>query len=371
MGRPCAACRFPTAWLPGGEGLDVAFKQDESLIVVMRGDATQQDISHVLARLEDVGAEAHVSTGSVHTVIGVLGAREAVQQLPWEAFKGVDRAVPVLTPFKFVSREFQVADTVVDVSGVEVGGGRVTAIAGPCAVESREQLFTAVSAVKEAGASILRGDAFKPRTSPYSFQGLGEKALDLLAEAREEFAMPFVAEAVDPRDVELVASYADIIRVGARNMANFTLLAELGRQSKPVMLKRGFTATIEEWLNAAEYVYKEGNHQVVLCERGIRTFETSTRNTLDISAVPTLRQLSHLPVIVDPSHASGRRALVPALTLAGIAAGAHGFMIDVHPVPEMALVDGAQALLPGEFAELMDQVRVLAGAMGVEVVSLG
>ena len=285
--------------------------------------------------------------------------------LPWEAFDGVERAVPVLKSFKFVSTDFQEEDSVVDVGGVPVGGDHFTVIAGPCAVESRDQLFSAAAAVRDAGARILRGDAFKPRTSPYSFQGLGEKGLELLAEARDEFDMPFVAEVVDPRDVALVASYADLIRIGTRNMANFTLLAEVGRQEKPVLLKRGFTATIEEWLNAAEYVYKEGNHHVILCERGIRTFETQTRNTLDISAVPVVRGLSHLPIIVDPSHSGGRRALVASLTRAAVAAGGHGVMIDVHPHPETALVDGPQAILPAEFASLMEQVRAIALAIDV------
>lgn len=330
----------------------------------MRSDATPDDIANVLERLQDIGAEAHVSEGQLRTVIGAVGDRSAIQQLPWEAFSGVERAVPVLKPYKFVSRDFQGVDSVVDVGGVPVGGPMVTVIAGPCAVESRDQLFSAAAAVKAAGATILRGDAFKPRTSPYSFQGLGEKGLELLAEAREELGLPFVAEVVDPRHIELVSSYADLIRIGTRNMANFPLLAEVGRQPKPVLLKRGFTATIEEWLNAAEYVYKEGNHSVILCERGIRTFETQTRNTLDVSAVPVVKSLSHLPVIIDPSHSGGRRALVAPLARAGIAAGADGLMVDVHPAPETALVDGAQAILPTEFADLMDQVRVLAAAVG-------
>ena len=301
---------------------------DESLIIVMASGASPEDVANVIERLESIGAEAHVSEGKQRTVIGAVGDRNAIQQLPWEAFPGVERAVPVLKPFKFVSRDFQVDDSVVDVGGVLVGGGNFAPIAGPCAVESRDQLFASAEAVAKAGATILRGDAFKPRTSPYSFQGLAEKGLELMAEARAEFGMPFVAEAVDPRDVELVSSYADLIRVGTRNMANFTLLSELGRQSKPVMLKRGLTATIEEWLNAAEYIYKEGNHDVIMCERGIRTFETSTRNTLDISAVPVRKELSHLPVIV-----------------------------------ETALVDGPQAILPVEFADLMEQVRALTAVM--------
>lgn len=338
-------------------------KGDESLIIVMKKGSSSEDVAHVIERLESIGAEAHVSEGRQRTVVGAVGDRSAIQQLPWEAFPGVERAVPVLKPFKFVSREFQVEDTVVDVGGVPVGGGHFAPIAGPCAVETRDQLFASAAAVAKAGAKILRGDAFKPRTSPYSFQGLAEKGLELLAEAREEFGMPFIAEAVDPRDVELVSSYADLIRVGTRNMANFTLLSELGKQDKPVMLKRGLTATIEEWLNAAEYIYKEGNHDVIMCERGIRTFETSTRNTLDISAVPVLKELSHLPVVVDPSHSGGKRSLVPSLTLIAVAAGADGFMIDVHPAPETALVDGPQAILPAEFAALMEQVQAMLAVM--------
>ena len=269
------------------------------MIIVMRSDATRDDVDNVLARLAEVGAEAHVSEGSRRTVIGIVGDRTRVQQLPWEAFSGVERAVPVLKPFKFVSRDFQAEDSVVEVGASKIGGGHFAPIAGPCAVESRDQLFAAADAVQKAGATILRGDAFKPRTSPYAFQGLGEAGLVLLSEAREEFGMPFVVEVLDPRDVDLVSSYADLIRVGTRNMANFSLLSELGRQPKPVLLKRGFTATIEEWLNAAEYIYKEGNHNVVLCERGIRTFETATRNTLDIAAVPVVKGLSHLPLIVE------------------------------------------------------------------------
>ncbi len=337
------------------------------MIIVMHQGASAEDVAHVIERLSDVGAEAHVSEGTRRTVIGAVGDREIIQQLPWEAFPGVERAVPVLKPFKFVSRDFQEDDSVVLVGDVPVGGRHFVPMAGPCAVESREQLFAAAEAVVGAGARILRGDAFKPRTSPYAFQGLAEKGLELMAEAREEFGVPFIAEVVDPRDVELVASYADLIRVGTRNMANFTLLSELGKQDKPVMLKRGFTATIEEWLNAAEYIYKEGNHNVILCERGIRTFETATRNTLDISAAPVVRSLSHLPIIIDPSHSGGRRHLVAPLTRVSVVSGANGFMVDVHPAPETALVDGAQAILPGEFAQLMDEVRALAAVMDLEL----
>ncbi|MGH8937153.1 MAG: 3-deoxy-7-phosphoheptulonate synthase [Acidimicrobiia bacterium] len=337
------------------------------MIIIMRHGATEDEIAHVVERLEQIGAQAHVSRGQLRTVIGAIGDREQIHQLPWEALPGVERAVPVLKPFKFVSRDFQPHDTVIEVAGAKIGGGHFAVIAGPCAVESREQLFQAAKAVQEAGATILRGDAYKPRTSPYSFQGLGEAGLEMMAEAREAFGLPFVAEVVDPRDVDRVSSYADIVRVGTRNMANFTLLTEVGRQPKPVLLKRGFTSTVEELLNAAEYVYKEGNHQVILCERGIRTFETSARNTLDITAVPVCKQLSHLPVVVDPSHATGKKALVPPLARAALVSGADGFMVDVHPAPEVALVDGAQALLPEEFAALMDQVRRLAEVMGLEL----
>ncbi len=340
---------------------------DESLIIVMRAGASKEDVAHVLSRLSEIDAEAHVSEGAQRTVIGIIGDRIRVQQLPWEAFPGVERAVPVLKPFKFVSRDFQTSDSVVAVGSALVGGGHFAPIAGPCAVEDRDQLFASAEAVMKAGATILRGDAFKPRTSPYSFQGLGEEALEMLASAREEFGLPFMVEILDPRDVELVVSYADLVRVGTRNMANYALLSELGKQPLPVMLKRGFTARIEEWLNAAEYIFKEGNHNVILCERGIRTFETSTRNTLDISAVPVVKNLSHLPIVVDPSHSGGRRELVAPLARAAVAVGADGFMVDVHPAPETALVDGPQAILPSEYEALMDDVRALADAMGTPI----
>jgi 3-deoxy-7-phosphoheptulonate synthase len=331
------------------------------MIIVMRRDATPEQIEGVLARLRKVGSEAHVSRDEESTVIGASGAQ--ANDIPWEVLPGVARTVSLAAVPRLVSRDVQPEDTLIEVGGHTIGGGTLTIVAGPCAVENRDQLLRAGEAVQAAGAHILRGDAFKPRTSPYAFQGLGESGLELLASAREALGMPFVAEVIDPRDVAMVSSYADIVRIGSRNMANFPLLQEVGRQEKPVQLKRGFTATIDEWLNAAEYIYKEGNRRIMLVERGIRTFETSTRNTLDITAVPLVRSASHLPVFVDPSHASGKRSLVPPLALAAVAAGADGIMIDVHPEPELALVDGAQALAPEEFSALMQQVRRVAAAL--------
>ena len=337
------------------------------MIIVMKSGASEEQVDGVVQRLANIGCEAHISVGQTRTVIGAIGDRAVIRQQPWLAISGVDRAVPVLKPYKFVSREFQPEDTVIKVRSAQIGGGVFAPVAGPCAVETRDQLFRTAEAVCEAGATILRGDAFKPRTSPFSFQGLAEEGLQLLAEAREEFGLPFVAEVLDPREVEMVAGYADILRIGTRNMGNYALLSEVGKVHKPVQLKRGFTATIDEWLNAAEYIYKEGNHEIIMVERGIRTFETATRNTLDISAAPVIKHMSHLPVIIDPSHSSGRRHLVAPLARAAIAVGADGFIVDVHPAPETAQVDGDQALLPGEFAELMDQMRDLAAALGVTI----
>ncbi len=335
------------------------------MIIVMKRGATRASIDAVVSKLESIGSEGHVSEGQFRTVIGALGDRSTIQQVPWEAFEGVERAVPVLDSFKFVSREFQPEDSVIEVRGIPIGrADEFVVVAGPCAVESRDQLFRTAEAVRRSGARVLRGDAFKPRTSPYSFQGLGEDALRLLDEARTAFDMPFVAEVLDPRHVALVSSYADILRVGTRNMSNYTLLQEVGRQPKPVQLKRGLTATIQEWLNAAEYIFKEGNHQVIMVERGIRTFETAARNTLDITAVPLLKRMSHLPVMVDPSHAGGRRYLVAPLARAAAAVGADGMMVDVHPEPDEAQVDGEQALLPEEFDELMQSVSAVAAALG-------
>jgi 3-deoxy-7-phosphoheptulonate synthase len=334
------------------------------MIIVMRTDATPEEIVAITGRLEEAGAMAQVSAGTKRTVIGVIGSVDTVRSIPWETLPGVERRVSLTAPLRFVSREAQPEDTIIEIGDIKIGGGTLTVIAGPCAVEGRDQLFETGKAVKAAGAHILRGDAFKPRTSPYSFQGLGKEGLELLSEARDTLGMPFVAEVIDPRDVEMVASHADIVRIGSRNMANFPLLKEVGRQPKPVQLKRGFTSTIDEWLNAAEYIYKEGNHHIILVERGIRTFETASRNTLDITAVPIVQSVSHLPVFVDPSHSSGKRSLVPPLTKAAVAVGADGIMVDVHPHPDQALVDGNQALLPADFQELMGDVRRLADAVG-------
>lgn len=334
------------------------------MLIVMNSTVTDEQIEHVVERLGTIGAEAHVSKGQYRTVIGAIGDDSEIASLPLEALDGVERVMSVLKPYKMVAREGHPDRTVVMIGDVPVGGDSFAVIAGPCAVENREQTLSATKAVVAAGAQILRGEAFKPRTSPYAFQGLGEEGLKLMAEARAETGRPFVAEVLDARDVEMVARYADALRVGARNMANYTLLAELGMQRKPVILKRGLTSTIEEWLLAAEYIAKEGNEAIIFCERGIRTFEPATRFTLDISAVPVLKEETHLPVIVDPSHAAGKRYAVKPLALAAVACGADGFMIDVHPCPEEALCDGPQALLPEEFEDVMADVRPMLEIVG-------
>jgi len=327
------------------------------MMIVMQETATSQDVERILERLESAGASGHVSTGDVVTVIGVMGERDVIAGLPLEAYPGVDKVVPILRPYKLVSREFRRSDTVITVGGTSLGGGHVALIAGPCSVESREQLLEAARLAQQAGATMLRGGAFKPRTSPYAFQGLGIEGLEILAEARRCSGLPIVTELMDPRHLEDVAAYSDIIQIGARNMQNFQLLSSVGEVDRPVLLKRGLAATIDELLMAAEYIVKEGNDRVILCERGIRTFETATRNTLDISAIPIIKQRSHLPVVVDPSHATGRVELVEPLSLAAIAAGADGIMIEMHPTPETALSDGAQSLDPDQFARVSARIR--------------
>jgi 3-deoxy-7-phosphoheptulonate synthase len=327
------------------------------MIIVMQDSATSEEVERILELLDSAGARGLVSTSDLATVIGIIGERDVIAGLPLEAYPGVDKVLPILKPYKLVSREFRRSDTVITVGGTSLGGGHVALIAGPCSVESREQLLESAKFAKQGGATMLRGGAFKPRTSPYAFQGLGVEGLEILAEAREQSGLPIVTELMDPRHLESVAKYSDIIQIGARNMQNFQLLSAVGEVDRPILLKRGLAATIEELLMAAEYIVKEGNEKVILCERGIRTFETATRNTLDISAVPILKQRSHLPVVVDPSHAAGKVDLVEPLSLAAIVAGADGLMIEMHPTPETALSDGAQSLDPAQFAAVAARIR--------------
>jgi 3-deoxy-7-phosphoheptulonate synthase len=335
------------------------------MMIVMKPGATEDEIAHVVARVESVGARAHVSTGDEVTVIGAIGDREHVTRLELEGVAGVAQVVPILKPYKLSSAQLRSGGrSVFEIGGRKVGGEHFALIAGPCTVESREQLLDAAHAVKDGGATMLRGGAYKPRTSPYAFQGLGQEGLRLLAEAKEITGMPIVTELMDVRDIEAVIEVADVVQIGARNMQNYTLLSEVGRAGVPVMIKRGLSATLEELLMAAEYVLKEGNERVMLCERGIRTFETAYRFTLDLMAVPVLQQMSHLPVIVDPSHAAGRRDLVGPLSLAAAAVGADGIIVEVHPNPEEAICDGPQQLRADEFADyasLVEQAAQLAG----------
>lgn len=334
------------------------------MVVVMKKNATESQIARVLTKIESIGAKTHLSRGNIRTIIGVVGDNSSREPAVFETLEGVERVVPLLGPFKLASRDFKKEDSVFSIDGVQVGGKKIVLMAGPCAVESKEQILQAALAVKKAGAVALRGGAFKPRTSPYSFQGLGEEGLKILAEARDMAGLAVVTEVVAPEQVPLVAQYADVLQVGARNMANYALLNAVGVSHKPVLLKRGLSSTIEEFLNAAEYILSHNNPRVILCERGIRTFETYTRNTLDINAIPVLKSLSHLPVFVDPSHGTGKREYVGAVSKAAIAAGADGLIVEVHPDPENALSDGAQSLKPEEFESLMNQLRPVAEAVG-------
>lgn len=337
------------------------------MIVVMRSQASAKDVGAVLKAIEDLGFKPHLSRGEERTIIGVIGNERKVETSAFEGLAGVEKVIPILKPFKLASREFHPGNTEIIVKGVTIGGKRAVVMAGPCAVESLEQTMASAVAVKEAGAQILRGGAFKPRTSPYAFQGLGRKGLEILHEVSLKTGLPVVTEALSVADLPAVAEFADIIQVGARNMQNFNLLEEVGRVDRPVLLKRGMSSTIEEMLLSAEYILSKGNPNVILCERGIRTFERYTRNTLDISAVPVVKRLSHLPIIVDPSHASGHRELVAPLAKAAIAVGADGLLVDVHPHPETALCDGPQSLLPADFAVLMKQLREIANVVGREI----
>jgi 3-deoxy-7-phosphoheptulonate synthase len=334
------------------------------MVVVMKRDATEADIERVSEKVRDAGGEAFVSRGAVHTIIGLVGDTASFMGLGLDNFPGVDHLIQVGKPYKMVARVLHPQPTTVKVGPAAVGRETFTIIAGPCAVESEGQALAAARGAKAAGATILRGGAYKPRTSPYSFQGLGERGLEILARCREDTGLPVVTEVMEPRDVELVASWADALQVGTRNMQNFALLREVGATSKPVLLKRGFSATVEEWLMAAEYVAQRGNSEIILCERGIRTFETATRNTLDLGGMVVAQQESHLPVIVDPSHAMGHRELVAPMARAAIAAGADGVMIDVHHDPGEALCDGPQALTPADLLELSKDLNALALALG-------
>jgi 3-deoxy-7-phosphoheptulonate synthase len=334
------------------------------VLVVMKPNATEAQVEAVVEKIRGLGLTPHAIPGAQRVAIGVTGNKGGLDPGQFETLPGVAEAIRVSQPFKLVSREVKAEDTVIDVGGVPIGGNAIAIMAGPCAVESREQILETAHAVKAAGARFLRGGAFKPRTSPYEFQGLAEEGLKLLALAREATGLKIVTEVMDAETLPLVADYADVLQIGARNMQNFSLLKKLGDIRKPILLKRGPSATIKEWLMAAEYIVSRGNRAVALCERGIRTFETMTRNTLDLNAVAVLKALTHLPVLVDPSHGIGLRAHVAAMARAGVAAGADGLIIEVHPRPDMALSDGQQSLTPPEFVELMRQVRVIAGAVG-------
>ena len=333
------------------------------MMIVMCVDATAEEIKSVMAYVKDLGMQAHLSQGTERTVIGVVGDSRNVHldQIQWQG--GVDRLVPISRPYKLASREFCPQDTVFHLNGITIGGGSLLVIAGPCSVEDRNQLLETAQAVHEAGAHLLRGGAFKPRTSPYSFQGKGVEGLELLAEAREATGMPIVTEVMAPEMVPIVSRYADVLQVGARNMQNYALLHAVGAGDRPVLLKRGISATIEEFLMAAEYILSHDNQKIILCERGIRTFETTTRNTTDINAIPVLKSLTHLPVILDPSHSTGHWEYVAAIARAGVAAGADGLIVEVHTNPEEALSDGAQSLKPERFAKLMDQIRAICSAL--------
>ena len=334
------------------------------MIVIMKQQATRAQMANVISRIEQSGCGVDLSEGEERTIIGIIGNGRPLDREQIERMDGVERTVLILRPFKLASRDFHVQDTVIKLNGVSIGGQRLVVMAGPCAVESLEQLLEAAHAVKEAGAQVLRGGAFKPRTSPYSFQGLGEEGLRILAEAREQTGLLIVTEVMEPQMVPLVTTYADILQIGARNMQNYALLHAVGEAQRPVLLKRSMMSTIEEMLMAAEYILSHGNNRVILCERGIRTFETYTRNTFDISAVPLLKQLSHLPVIADPSHGTGKWELVAPVARAAVAAGADGLIIEVHPRPEEALSDGAQSLKPARFAALVESLRPVAEAVG-------
>ncbi|MDY7011217.1 MAG: 3-deoxy-7-phosphoheptulonate synthase [Planctomycetota bacterium] len=334
------------------------------MIVIMQQGASDAQVDHVIGRIEQLGLTPHVSRGQFRTIVGAIGEKQPAHQTILEALRGVERVVPITQPFKLASREFHADNSIVEVGGIPIGGRGVVVIAGPCAIENAEMLNRIASLVTERGAVLLRGGAFKPRTSPYDFQGLGEDGLKMLREAGDRLSLPIVSEVLNAAQVELVGRYVDMLQIGARNIQNFQLLREVGDFAKPVLLKRGFAATIHEYLMSAEYILSRGNRNVVLCERGIKTFGTEVRFTFDVSAVPVIKNYSHLPIIVDPSHAAGNRQYVNALALAGIAAGADGIIVEVNDHPEEALCDGPQALLPEMFEELVGQIDKVASALG-------
>ncbi len=334
------------------------------MIIVMKPTATQENINNVVRKIENAGLRTHLSTGEEVTIVGVIGDKKLIANLEVNMLEGVDKSVRITEKYKLVSRDFHPADTIIDVDGIKIGGEELVVMAGPCAVESLDQLLEAATLVKKSGAKFLRGGAYKPRTSPYDFQGLEEKGLKILRQAADEVGLKVVTEIVDKDDIPRMEEYSDILQVGARNMQNFQMLKALGRSKKPILLKRGLSATISEWLNAAEYIMAGGNEQVIFCERGIRTYETFTRNTLDLSAVAAIKELSHLPIIVDPSHGTGRWQMVQPMARAAIAAGADGLIIEVHPHPEVALSDGNQSLKPKNFDRLMKDLEAIAKIMG-------
>jgi 3-deoxy-7-phosphoheptulonate synthase len=326
------------------------------MVIVMQKTAQREDIQKVVELVESLNLRVHLSEGTERTIVGIIGNKAAIADVPIESFEGVEKVIHVTHPFKLASREFHPEPTVIEIGGVKIGAGNPVIMAGPCAVESRDQILETAHAVKKAGATVLRGGAFKPRSSPYSFQGMQEEGLKLLAEAREQTGLLVITEVMDPVNLPLVAEYADILQIGARNMQNFHLLKEVGKTGMPVMLKRGIAATIEEWLMSAEYILSEGNPNVMLCERGIRTFEKYTRNTMDLNAIPVIKHLSHLPIIADPSHGTGVARYVPAMSKASLAAGADGLILEVHPNPARAMSDGPQSLTLGQFDELMAEL---------------
>ena len=335
------------------------------MLVMMQAHATQEEIRAVCRKIEELGYRAHPIPGATRTAIGITGNTGPVDASALEALAGVGECIAASKPYKLVGRELKEDDTVVDLGdGVRIGGPELAIIAGPCAIESREQAFAIAAAVRAAGARLFRGGAYKPRTSPYSFQGLGEKGLEILAAVRAKFGLKIVTEAIDNESLEQVEQYADVIQIGARNMQNFSLLKRAGRSSKPVLLKRGLSATLDEFLMAAEYILAEGNYNVILCERGVRTFADHTRNTLDLSVIPAVKRLSHLPIIVDPSHGTGRREKVLPLSRAAVAVGADGLLVEVHHQPDQALSDGYQSILPAQFEQLMSEVRQIAAVLG-------